>query len=434
MRYNDLKIVETRFKEQNVGDLATQRGALDGSTRDLPIPTEIADPVLRLAPSLRQFVTYNSTYGIVGIKTVNGNTIRQLQQSLNRAGYDLQVDGQAGNNTRAAMIDIFYTIAAANGIAVSESLVREGPFDDVVDAAGGNPQPFDGSTPPSGTNVRANPDGSISRSNASQDNAQDNTQGLEAGPPYPQEDMDAVRSMQTKLEELGYSVGNTGIDGKYGPRTSRAVAAFKTDNNIQATDRGRSMSNDDLEKLNTAEPVENPTPTGNEGSTSSGSFDYGNAVPVDNLEPTASNFDGRESNAATIRFNNPGGMYPAGWQRRFGGTDTGERIGGGHRIAMFPDKVSGAAALFALLNGSLYVNKSVANAMRTWTGNNNAGTYINWLQNRGIDTNEVVGNFLANENSAIALASTMARWETGHAYPLSSEEWQQAYQRSGVGS
>ena len=85
--------------------------------------------------------------------------------------------------------------------------------------------------------------------------------GLSAGPPYPQEDMEAVRALQTKLQELGYSVGSTGIDGKYGPRTTRAVRAFKTDNNISGD--GLTMSADDLEKLNTAERVEEPTPTGN---------------------------------------------------------------------------------------------------------------------------------------------------------------------------
>lgn len=87
--------------------------------------------------------------------------------------------------------------------------------------------------------------------------------GLQAGPPYPQEDMDAVRALQTKLEDLGYSVGNTGIDGKYGPRTSRAVAAFKKDNNIADADNGRSMSSQDLSALDTAEKVETPSSTGN---------------------------------------------------------------------------------------------------------------------------------------------------------------------------
>lgn len=84
---------------------------------------------------------------------------------------------------------------------------------------------------------------------------------LSAGPPFPKEQMDAVRQMQERLEELGYPVGFTGADGKYGPRTARAVAAFKQDNKIAGD--GRSMSADDLVKLKSAKKVDNPTPTGN---------------------------------------------------------------------------------------------------------------------------------------------------------------------------
>ena len=256
------------------------------------------------------------------------------------------------------------------------------------------------------------------------------SRGLEAGPPYPPEQYDAVKALQTKLEELGYSVGNTGIDGKYGPRTSRAVSAYKNDFNIQDADRGRSISNQEITAMQSAQKKDNPSPTGNEGG--GGSFNYQNAVPVDDFEVDSRNLDGRESRAATIRYNNPGGMYPASWQRRFGGTEGGT-IGGGHRIAMFPDRESGGAALFALLNGSLYVNKDVASALRTWTGNNNASSYINWMARNGINTEETVGNYLANQDAAIGLATLMARWETGHAYPMSAQEWGQAYRRSGVG-
>jgi len=63
--------------------------------------------------------------------------------------------------------------------------------------------------------------------------------------------------MQQRLAKLGYSVGNTGVDGKYGPRTAAAVRAFKKDNNIQGG--GQSV---DVAALNTAEPVANPTVTG----------------------------------------------------------------------------------------------------------------------------------------------------------------------------
>ena len=86
--------------------------------------------------------------------------------------------------------------------------------------------------------------------------------GLEAGPPYPPEDVDSVKALQRKLQELGYSVGSTGIDGKYGPRTTAAVRAFKNDNDIQGD--GLSMSASDLQALSTAEPVETPTATGRE--------------------------------------------------------------------------------------------------------------------------------------------------------------------------
>jgi peptidoglycan hydrolase-like protein with peptidoglycan-binding domain len=57
--------------------------------------------------------------------------------------------------------------------------------------------------------------------------------GLQMGPPYPPEDMDAVKELQTALQSAGYSVGSTGVDGKYGPRTARAVKAFKKDYKIQ---------------------------------------------------------------------------------------------------------------------------------------------------------------------------------------------------------
>ena len=93
--------------------------------------------------------------------------------------------------------------------------------------------------------------------------------GLTAGPPYPPEEMDAVKALQTRLEELGYSVGNTGIDGKYGPRTSRAVAAYQKDfNQKPSTDAsfpGAAITADSIKAMATVKKKSNPTPTGNEG-------------------------------------------------------------------------------------------------------------------------------------------------------------------------
>ena len=78
-------------------------------------------------------------------------------------------------------------------------------------------------------------------------------QGLKKGPPYPREQRDAVKAMQQRLEALGYSVGSTGIDGMYGPRTAKAVAAFKKDNQIIGD--GNSVSSKDIAKLQTAKKV-----------------------------------------------------------------------------------------------------------------------------------------------------------------------------------
>jgi peptidoglycan hydrolase-like protein with peptidoglycan-binding domain len=85
--------------------------------------------------------------------------------------------------------------------------------------------------------------------------------GLTAGPPYPSEQLDAVKALQARLEELGYSVGSTGIDGKYGPRTQRAVAAFKRDNNISTN--STAMARQEIAVLDTAKRVNTPSPTGN---------------------------------------------------------------------------------------------------------------------------------------------------------------------------
>tara|TARA_B110000114_G_scaffold144406_1_gene153177 strand:- start:1027 stop:1890 length:864 start_codon:yes stop_codon:yes gene_type:complete len=94
------------------------------------------------------------------------------------------------------------------------------------------------------------------------DSDNDIAQGLEAGPPYPQEQVDDVKALQTRLEKLGYSVGSTGIDGKYGPRTTRAVAAFKKDNNVTPA-TGNNVNPTASATLATATKVETPTPTGN---------------------------------------------------------------------------------------------------------------------------------------------------------------------------
>jgi len=46
---------------------------------------------------------------------------------------------------------------------------------------------------------------------------------------YPEEEKQLVSQIQHILTVLGYDVGSTGVDGKYGPNTARAVGQFKRD-------------------------------------------------------------------------------------------------------------------------------------------------------------------------------------------------------------
>jgi len=102
------------------------------------------------------------------------------------------------------------------------------------------------------------------------------TTTLVMGPPFPEEDMQEVKKMQAKLEELGYPVGVTGIDGKYGMRTAKAVRAWKMDFRVRGS--AFDMTSSDLEKLyNTKEKKQKPAWTPN-ASLPQGSG-AGNATP-----------------------------------------------------------------------------------------------------------------------------------------------------------
>ena len=111
------------------------------------------------------------------------------------------------------------------------------------------------------------PKGLVTRSaEISEPEQEKNSKQLKIGPPYNPSDYDLVKDMQKKLIQLGYNVGRTGIDGKYGPRTARGVRAFKKDYNIKGD--GRSVSQVFFDKLDkvvsgTIPKKDKPTNTGN---------------------------------------------------------------------------------------------------------------------------------------------------------------------------
>jgi peptidoglycan hydrolase-like protein with peptidoglycan-binding domain len=87
---------------------------------------------------------------------------------------------------------------------------------------------------------------------------------LKKGPPFPAEDREAVRAMQKELEAAGYDTGPTGQDGKFGPYTAAALAAFKKDYNVQGDGQTfDQLAQDTLSKVQSGAiaRVEQPTPT-----------------------------------------------------------------------------------------------------------------------------------------------------------------------------
>jgi uncharacterized protein (TIGR02594 family) len=133
---------------------------------------------------------------------------------------------------------------------------------------------------------------------------------------------------------------------------------------------------------------------------------------------------------ATIRYNNPGAMYPGAASRKFGGK-AGAIIGGGHQIAEFPDKVSGAAAQFYLL-ASGYTDLSLRDALSKWSGGNDVETYVKRVSaaTKLRPDDILTKDYIESPSTGIALAKAMAKHETGKAYPMTDWEWVEAHARA----
>jgi hypothetical protein len=140
---------------------------------------------------------------------------------------------------------------------------------------------------------------------------------------------------------------------------------------------------------------------------------------------------------AAIRYNNPGAQWPGPVARRYGMVEAvALRDGQGNRIAVFPDAVTGAAATFALLATGrnargqyTYLGRSVADAIRTWCGGNNAGEYVRRIfAESGIrESDRITVESMRDPNFAIALARAMAVVEAGRDYPLNAQQWRAAH-------
>jgi hypothetical protein len=133
---------------------------------------------------------------------------------------------------------------------------------------------------------------------------------------------------------------------------------------------------------------------------------------------------------ATIRNNNPGGMYPGKSSKKFGSTtyETLRSRDGTHKIATFPTKLHGAAAMFDLLDRA-YAGMTVEAAVKKWCGDFYLATYLKVLDKRGSipPSLELSKAFLRDHSRSIPLARAMAWQEAGQEYPLTEQEWLEAH-------
>ncbi|UOF81815.1 hypothetical protein [Caudoviricetes sp.] len=137
---------------------------------------------------------------------------------------------------------------------------------------------------------------------------------------------------------------------------------------------------------------------------------------------------------ASIRNNNPGAQEPGPSSKKFGSTAhekllwTYKGKAQVNKIATFPTKQHGAAAMFDLLYRK-YTGRPISQAIEKWCGGYYAGAYAKALEaNGGVkETDELTRKLLETPDFAIPLCKAMARVEAGRDFPMTDEEWIEAH-------
>lgn len=141
--------------------------------------------------------------------------------------------------------------------------------------------------------------------------------------------------------------------------------------------------------------------------------------------------------AASIRSNNPGAMWGKGNKlaEKWGSTGTEslkDGLGQGNNIAYFPTKVQGACAQFDFWHSSNhYHNKTLREAITTWSGGNWVSSYLKFLKARvpGLTDDTVIDDAFLSGPKGIQLMKAQANHEAGQPYPMTDVEWAEAQRR-----
>lgn len=130
---------------------------------------------------------------------------------------------------------------------------------------------------------------------------------------------------------------------------------------------------------------------------------------------------------ASIRYKNPGAMWPGARATKWGSTNyVTLNDGQGNKIAVFPTFVQGAAAQFDLW-ASNYTGVTLKAAIDKWSGHNSPSSYVAFLeQNTGISINTKVTRELLASPAGWKLLKAQSRWEAGQQIPMTDAEWQLA--------
>lgn len=136
---------------------------------------------------------------------------------------------------------------------------------------------------------------------------------------------------------------------------------------------------------------------------------------------------------ASIRYNNPGAMWGGNALTKHWGEEGNVALNDGlhqnNHIAVFPDKVHGAAAQFDLWRTSgNYHNQQLAHAIRIWSGGNSWPEYVRLIAALapGLTATTVITDAILSGPEGIALCKAQAHQEAGVVYPLTDAQWAEA--------
>ncbi len=144
---------------------------------------------------------------------------------------------------------------------------------------------------------------------------------------------------------------------------------------------------------------------------------------------TLPSVSGGTGEPASIRTNNPGAQWAGDVAGQYGATGK-INLPGGNNAAVFPDKESGAAAQFALLDKG-YTGKTLGEAIKKWSGGNDSRAYADSVSRAtGLPLDTKLTHDVLAGPQGIKLAQAMARVEAGREYPMSDEQWGNAQRRA----